>query len=687
MDGFGRTIKTEAGYNTGPSPTTVSVVDVKYAPCACTPIGKLWQQSLPHAPGGTVYWTETLYDALGRTVQVKQPQIPGYSGPAGITNIEYVGITVKVTDPAGKWKKRENDALGNLVKVTEPEPSGRADYETTYGYSELGQLLTVTQTRPGQGIGNGTTVTQTRTWVYDSSQRLTSVTHPENSRAASPAKPTFRYTYKPDGSVLLKTDAKDQYVEYTYDSDGRVTAAQRYSAGGVEDACARVAYFYGSHCFDSSFTQNAAGRLAATATGYQTGLCQSAGVGQVIELYSYTVAGAVAKKRLRIIRSGTTVDKDVTYTYGTDGKLSSVLYPGATVPFTYTYDSMDRPVKMTGAATFLGSTAVDLVKDVTYGVAGRVTAMKYMQWQDSGTPYFFTETKDYNELFQLKRQITTGSASAADIEYGFSSTGSNNGRIVSRKNNERSGEVVTYQYDSLNRLTSAAASTGWTQSFGYDGFGNLWNQTMTGGSATPMPLNLDMSKNRINSSGWSYDDNGNTIVMPTAGGSAALEYDISNRLTKWTGPAGAESYAYLPDNKRVWKKAPSGAETVYFYGAGGAKLITYTLNTSPVSLTFQSENVYFGGKVIRANGVSVVMDRLGSVVARGCADCTSITKHDYLPYGEEMGTATSGNVDKFGTYHRDQTTALDYADQRYFAGTMGGRFLTADPYEASSLTA
>jgi RHS repeat-associated protein len=43
-------------------------------------------------------------------------------------------------------------------------------------------------------------------------------------------------------------------------------------------------------------------------------------------------------------------------------------------------------------------------------------------------------------------------------------------------------------------------------------------------------------------------------------------------------------------------------------------------------------------------------------------------------------------VDKFGTYLRDQTTGLDYADQRYFAGTGAGRFLSADPYAASGGT-
>ncbi|MBL8239316.1 MAG: hypothetical protein JNM66_17960, partial [Bryobacterales bacterium] len=241
------------------------------------------------------------------------------------------------------------------------------------------------------------TVTQTRTWVYDSTtQRLTSVTHPESSKTTAPTAPSARYDYNLDGTVLRKTDAKGQYVQFTYDTDGRVTAARRYFPGGGEDTCSRVDYYYGSQSFDAAFTQNAAGRLAATATG-----CSLTGGGQLIEMYSYTAAGAVTKKRLRIVRSGGTVDKDVTYTYGTDGKLATVLYPGATVPFSYTYNLLDQPTKRTGAPVFQGNTTVDLVKNVVYGAAGQVTSMQYMQWQDAGTPNYFTETRSYNALYQL----------------------------------------------------------------------------------------------------------------------------------------------------------------------------------------------------------------------------------------------------------------------------------------------
>ncbi|MEI9812731.1 MAG: hypothetical protein WDO18_08685 [Acidobacteriota bacterium] len=54
-----------------------------------------------------------------------------------------------------------------------------------------------------------------------------------------------------------------------------------------------------------------------------------------------------------------------------------------------------------------------------------------------------------------------------------------------------SGETVTYSYDNLNRLASAVSSVnpGWGQSFGYDGFGNLTNVSVTKGSAPSLTAN------------------------------------------------------------------------------------------------------------------------------------------------------------------------------------------------------
>jgi RHS repeat-associated protein len=492
-------------------------------------------------------------------------------------------------------------------------------------------------------------------------------------------------------------------VQFSYDADGRMVEARRYFSNGQEDECRRVIYSYGTQLYDASFTQNAAGRLAAVATGWGGNGCQWTGLGVVVEMYSYTAAGAVTKKRMRVYRGVEIVDKDVTYSYGPDGKLATVLYPGASVPYTYTYDLMDRPTKMTGAG-FLAGDLMDHVWDVAYNTVGQVTSMKYLQGEleyytafpdgRSGAPVYFEETKEYNPLFQMTRQRATGrgtngvyGTTLVDIEYGYAAH-ANNGRITSRKNNV-SVQDVAYTYDALNRLISATNSgTGaWTQGFRYDGFGNLREQDAVNGVTPEVLLDVNMSTNRMSAAGWSYDANGNTISMLVGGATAMMSYDVDNRLVTWMkGSVGTEEYRYLPDNKRVWKKSPNGTETVYFYGAGGQKLGTYVVQTEPFRLAQQSVNVYFGGKLIRADLGAVVQDRLGSTVWRATdiySQNGGVAK-DYFPYGDEIGSSTAGNVDKFATYHRDQTTGLDYADQRYFTG-LQGRFLTADPFAGSAV--
>jgi YD repeat-containing protein len=172
MDGFGRTIETDAGY----SSTTVSSVKNLYAPVGASPLGSLGQTSRPYAPGGTQYWTTTSYDASGRTTRVALPD-------GSATTYAYQGNTVTVTDPAGKSKTFTNDAFGNLVGVLEPDPS-LGNVNTVYSYDVLNHLIGVSMPRG--------TNTQTRTFSYTNSSHvvggfLLSATNPENG--------TVSYTY------------------------------------------------------------------------------------------------------------------------------------------------------------------------------------------------------------------------------------------------------------------------------------------------------------------------------------------------------------------------------------------------------------------------------------------------------------------------------------------------------------
>ncbi len=87
---------------------------------------------------------------------------------------------------------------------------------------------------------------------------------------------------------------------------------------------------------------------------------------------------------------------------------------------------------------------------------------------------------------QLTRLTTTGTSDHVDFQYFYSAT-QNNGKITGMTD-WVTGEDVTYTYDSLERLASAVTTTNpnvprkWGQSYGYDGFGNLTDQTLTKGS-------------------------------------------------------------------------------------------------------------------------------------------------------------------------------------------------------------
>ena len=103
-------------------------------------------------------------------------------------------------------------------------PGGGTAYETAYTYSELGQLLTVSMPRPGKGASAGTTITQTRTWTYDTvTQKVSTVTNPESG--------TVSFSFNADGTLNYKLDANGQKLLYAYDTDGRVTSVRRFAGG------------------------------------------------------------------------------------------------------------------------------------------------------------------------------------------------------------------------------------------------------------------------------------------------------------------------------------------------------------------------------------------------------------------------------------------------------------------------
>ncbi len=100
---------------------------------------------------------------------------------------------------------------------------------------------------------------------------------------------------------------------------------------------------------------------------------------------------------------------------------------------------------------------------VTYGPADELLQLNASS---------FTETRSYNANRELT-ELTSGAN--VHYRYNYSAT-QDNGQIQSQTD-VLSGEVISYQYDSLQRLATANGqgdpSGAWSQAYGYDGFGNL----------------------------------------------------------------------------------------------------------------------------------------------------------------------------------------------------------------------
>src|SRR5581483_11104167 len=205
------------------------------------------------------------------------------------------------------------------------------------------------------------------------------------------------------------------------------------------------------------------------------------------------------------------------------------------------------------------------------------------RWNGSA---YWAESRSYNVMNQLTRQTVSA---FFDQEYNFSAT-QNNGKLTGSYDHI-AGQQVTYTYDALGRLSTAktAVTTQWGFSWTYDGFGNRTQQTLTQGSGPTASFSVDAATNRINSTGYTYDANGN----PTSYGSGVtLTYDVENRLTSYNG---AVKYAYQKDNNRVWNLDASGNKWVWFYGPDGAQMGTYkvTVAGTTVSVTTQDNSVQF----------------------------------------------------------------------------------------------
>ncbi|MGH9554494.1 MAG: RHS repeat domain-containing protein [Terriglobales bacterium] len=585
------------------------------------PLGRAYKVGTPHNSTAQ-YWTETRFDALGRPTVVIPPDGTPTSNK---TSYSYAGTTVTITDAAGKQRKQQSDALGRLEIAFEPDvATGQLTQQTSYAYSVLDALLTVTQGA------------QTRTYVYDDAGRLTS--------AATPEAGTSSFLYNNFNQVTQRTDARGVITTYTYDTLNRLSqVSYNVGATGVP-ATSTVTYTYGT-----SSASNNNGRLLTVADGANT------------ETYSYDMLGQITQAQKLI--SGTTYT--VSYAYNLAGELTSMTYPSGRV-VQQSYDPIGRLSSLFSGATTYANT-------FGYNPAGQVTGFNY----GNGVTVAFGYTPERLLLSTLS--YTKTSQTLFSASYGYSHpNGGKNGQITAITDNVDAGRTVNYTYDALHRL-STALTTGsgsypqWGLSWTYDRYGNRTNQTVTAGSAPTNSLAISTTTNRITTAGYIYDANGNMTQEGSA--SYQYKYDAENRLVTFNTTAATYTYVGAA---RV-KKVAGSTTTVYLFS--GSKVIAEYVNAA-----LSKEYVYSGSSLLAtvAVGGATTYHHPDHLSTRVETDATGVVSRTFgqFPFGEvwyETGTASKW---KFTSYERDLESGLDYAMFRYDS-TRVGRFTSPDPLAGS----
>lgn len=418
------------------------------------------------------------------------------------------------------------DTQGNVTSIDGPL-AGTAD-TTTNLYDQLNRLTRMTDPNAGQV-----------NYTYNPLDQMTSVKDPRNlttnyaydalnnlNQLTSPDTGATQNTYDAAGNLLTQLDAKGQTTTYTYDALNRVT-----SIGYATDPGLDVSFTYDQGTYGL-------GRL--------TGVTDSTGTMS----YAYEIHGRLASET-RVIGG---VTYTTAYSYDSAGRLASMTYPGGR-QITYTRDGLGR---VGGITTTKNNITQTLLNAVVYRPFGPEQA------------YTFGNNQTYARGFDQDGRIAAYSQPGQTVAVSYD----NASRITAITDTSTPSNVLTYNYDLLDRVTSfTAPALSLNQGFGYDAVGNRTSQTIGANNYTST---YGATSNRIATTtgptpkAFIFDANG-SITNDTVN---QYTFDARGRLKQATTAVGISQYLVNTMGQRV-KKSVAGIDTVFHYDSGG-RLISET---------------------------------------------------------------------------------------------------------------
>lgn len=579
--------------------------------------------------------TTTVTDVRGNTTDLLQYHVTGATGPADTTHYDYTpaGKLQKVTAPSGATWSYTYDLSGNRITTDDPD-AGRSSAH----YDERNQLTDSTDARQ-----------QTVTHIYDNLGRETE-THEGTA----------------SGTLLTKR------VWDPSGAEGQLASATRY-VGGVSGSAYTTTY----NTYDTLYRPNRVTTTIPSVSGEEK------------------LAGAYQSS----------------VTYGANGTVSSIGYPAAgslaEEALTPKYDDVLRPVALSGTGGITYTTGT------TYSYTGKPLQISYKSGpkatQVSNKYQWGTQRLDNA---RVDREDVPGADKSSTFGYDEA------GNVTSISDVSRDGtDNQCFQYDYLGRLDEAWAQNSTTcagpsggvlggpapywQSYDYDLSGNRTAETLhdNGGTAAkdvhreygysaataPHPHGLTQvtttGPDGSTTTGYSYDEAGNTQTRTVDGVDQTLHWDSEGRLTDvQTDESGGKTlaaYVYDADGNRLIARTATDT-TLYL----GSTEITLAKGAAAAKAT-RYYDLGNGNQAVRTddNKLSFLIgDHHGTSELAIDAGDLSMQQRRSTPFGAPRGTQPTNWPGQKGFVGgtNDTSTGLTHLGAREYDPATG-RFLSVDP--------
>lgn len=732
--------------------------------------GQVSRKSQPYFKGDTAYWTSHSYDAVNRVVSVARPSKnePNPDPVTGsiATTYSFNGLSVTETNSLGQTTVRVKDQAGNLHSVT--DSNGNI---TTYSHSPTGNLLSTTDPAGnvvtisynargwkasmndpdmgvkiyqynifGELVAQTDAEDQTMSMVYDKLGRMVERTEPEGTTS-------WIYDTAANGiGKLAQVNAPEGFQQtVTYDSLGRANTTSTtinsttLSLTTDYDEFGRVSRTTRPEGFVVENSYNAQGYLDAVySPSAQIGDYDSSHIRFLLDTAINDAETALSKaqevadsalyyqqKAEEYLQLSGTPDLDPDL----EAQLQSIaaeLDAATDTLNTQAVNYIELAEQLTEVAEQLFAREQILLQRYAYSGENDNNSHYQAMVNDSANVYFWRaksrdaagrltssvvgnglETNDiYDQATGQLTDIISGFGYATPIRqlnYVYNSL-----NHVTSRADQVQGMSETFEYDSLNRLTSsyvngniAGVNYNYTVTYSYDALGNITNKSDVGnyiygnqgrttGNAGPHAL-ISAGADHTD---YQYDLNGNMVQ----GGGRNIKWSSFNKPIEFKKDGIVKaSFTYDPDRSRYLKIA--GDTTTYYLGKAYERVETVTGTGTKLEHKYF---IYAGGQLV---GIHVKTtdqgearpdetrylhrDSLGSIDTITDGQGRIIDRMSYEAFGARRGgdwRAFAG-VPYIPAFTNRGYTGHEHVDEMDLIHMNGrvydpelGRFISADPF-------